>query len=132
LNGSNRRRLMHKPETSRVARRVVDDRVFLLGLDNLYRDAMSLLESEQLLSSARKVAEALRVRPAEVPVEGYYGATPDRCRDAPKGCFWAQTRTISRAKCAMSWRSSEESGLGLAMYCSFRRRVPLRSRCHGR
>lgn len=51
---------------------VVDDRVFLLGLDKLYRDAMRLHERSELLACARKVAKLLRASPAEVPVEGYY------------------------------------------------------------
>ncbi len=53
-------------------RRVVDDRVFLLGLDKLYRDAMKQHERGELLGCARRVAEALHVTPADVPVEGYY------------------------------------------------------------
>ena len=53
-------------------RRVVDNRVFLLGLDKLYRDAMKRHESGELLMYARRVAEALQVGPADVPVEGYY------------------------------------------------------------
>lgn len=55
-----------------VDRRVVDDRVFLLGLDKLYRDAMQPHERGELLTCARKVAAVLRVSPADVPVEGYY------------------------------------------------------------
>ncbi len=53
-------------------RRVVDNRVFLLGLDGLYRDAMKQHERGDLLRCARRVAETLRVSPADVPVEGYY------------------------------------------------------------
>jgi hypothetical protein len=58
-------------------RRVVDNRVFLLGLDKLYRDAMKRHEHGDLLRCARRVAETLRVAPADVPVEGYY-AEDDR------------------------------------------------------
>lgn len=57
-------------------RRVVDDRVFLLGLDHLYREAMKPHESDELLSCARVVSAALGVSPSEGPVEGYYGETP--------------------------------------------------------
>ena len=53
-------------------RRVVDNRVFLLGLDKLYRDAMMQHERGELLGCARRVAETLRTKPADVPVEGYY------------------------------------------------------------
>lgn len=53
-------------------RRVVDNRVFLLGLDKLYRDAMKRHERDELLTCARRVAAALHVTPPDVPVEGYY------------------------------------------------------------
>jgi hypothetical protein len=53
-------------------KRVVDNRVFLLGLDKLYRDAMKQHERGELLRCARRVAEVLRATPADVPVEGYY------------------------------------------------------------
>jgi hypothetical protein len=53
-------------------RRVVDNRVFLLGLDKLYRDVMKQHERGELLKCARRVAEALNATPADVPVEGYY------------------------------------------------------------
>jgi hypothetical protein len=56
--------------------RVVDNRTFLLGLDELYRNAMKALESERLLPCARKVAETLHIQPATVPIEGYYHETP--------------------------------------------------------
>ena len=53
-------------------RRVVDNRVFLLGLDKLYRDAMKQHERGELLGCTRRVAKALNATPADVPVEGYY------------------------------------------------------------
>jgi hypothetical protein len=56
--------------------RVVDNRVCLLGLDKLYRDAMKLHESSELLECARRVADALHASPAQVPVEGYYSESP--------------------------------------------------------
>jgi hypothetical protein len=57
-------------------RRVVDNRIFLLGLDDLYRKAMKKHEGEELLGCARVTAEALGVSPADVPIEGYYTETP--------------------------------------------------------
>src|ERR1700682_565907 len=57
-------------------RRIVDNRVFLLGLDKLYRDAMKKHERGELLTCARQLAAFLQVTPATVPVEGYY--TEDR------------------------------------------------------
>jgi len=53
-------------------RLVVDNRVFLLGLDALYRRAMKHNEGFELLRCAREVAWTLHVQPADVPVEGYY------------------------------------------------------------
>jgi hypothetical protein len=53
-------------------RLVITDRVFLLGLDYLYREAMKRHERSELLRCARRVADLLRVPPADVPVEGYY------------------------------------------------------------
>jgi hypothetical protein len=53
-------------------RRIVDNRVFLLGLDKLYRKAMKRHESDELLKCAQVMAAKLNVAPAEVPVEGYY------------------------------------------------------------
>lgn len=53
-------------------RRVVNNRVFLLGLDDLYRMAMKRHEKEELLQCARDTARVLGVGPADVPVEGYY------------------------------------------------------------
>ena len=58
-------------------KRVVDNRVFLLGLDYLYRDAMKGHEVGQLLPCARSVAKALAVLPGDVPVEGYYTESPE-------------------------------------------------------
>ncbi|MCA9753220.1 MAG: hypothetical protein KC591_13595, partial [Gemmatimonadetes bacterium] len=52
--------------------RVVDNRVFLLTLDELYRDAMKRHERTELLACARRVTEALDVSPVRVPIEGYY------------------------------------------------------------
>src|SRR5512136_2225950 len=52
--------------------RVVDNEVFLLGLDKLYRDEMKRHERSELLICARHVAAALHVIPADVPTEGYY------------------------------------------------------------
>ena len=58
--------------------RVVDDRTFLLGLDELYRTGIKPHERTELLVAAREVASALGIPPAaaaasDAPVEGYYG-----------------------------------------------------------
>lgn len=51
---------------------IVDNRTFLLGLDELYRRAMQHHEKTELLPCAREVARTLHVAPATGPVEGYY------------------------------------------------------------
>jgi hypothetical protein len=56
--------------------RVVDNRVFLLGLDKQYRKAMQMSEFNELRQCAHRVAAALQVSPAAVPVEGYYSESP--------------------------------------------------------
>jgi len=53
-------------------RRVVNNRVFLLGLDELYRESMKGHERDELLHFARETANALSIVPANVPIEGYY------------------------------------------------------------
>lgn len=55
---------------------LVDDRVFLLGLNELFRDAIKQLESSRLLRSARRVATALHVMPGRFPIEGHYSDDP--------------------------------------------------------
>ncbi|MDJ0907940.1 MAG: hypothetical protein QNI99_02020 [Woeseiaceae bacterium] len=56
--------------------RIVDNRVFLLGLDALYRAALKPHEQGELRHAAQCVAHDLRVGPADVPVEGYYAEDP--------------------------------------------------------
>lgn len=57
-------------------RRVVDDRVFLLGLDELYRTAIKRHEAGELLECVRIVAAELGCPPRQGPVEGYYAESP--------------------------------------------------------
>lgn len=52
--------------------RIIDNRVFLLGLDDLFRTAIKRHEASELLDCARIVAAALSVDPVRVPIEGYY------------------------------------------------------------
>jgi hypothetical protein len=56
----------------KTERRIVNNRVFLLGLDELYREAMKRHERDELLRCARETASVLSVAPADVPIEGYY------------------------------------------------------------
>lgn len=58
-------------------RRVIDNRVCLLGLDWMYRETMKRHERDELLQCARRVAGALQIAPAEVPIEGYYAEDQD-------------------------------------------------------
>ncbi len=56
---------------------IVDNRVFLLGLDELYRTSMKQFEVWSLLPCARELAQTLQIQQADVPVEGYYADSPD-------------------------------------------------------
>jgi hypothetical protein len=62
--------------SSMTEQRIVDNRTFLLGLDELYRAAMRTHERGELLQCARRVAAALDLAPATGPVEGYYAEAP--------------------------------------------------------
>lgn len=55
---------------------VVDNRAFLLGLDQLYRTAIKWHERLELFTCAKRVTGALGVAPADVPIEGYYADDP--------------------------------------------------------
>lgn len=55
----------------------VDNRVFLLGLDELCRGAVQGHEAGELRSCASNVCQALDLQIEEVPVEGYYAETPE-------------------------------------------------------
>ena len=55
-----------------ATQQIVTNRIFLLGLDELYREAMKRHEASELLVCARTVALALDVKPIDVPIEGYY------------------------------------------------------------
>lgn len=56
--------------------RIVTNQVFVLGLDELYRQAMKRHESAELLQCAEKVASVLSIVPVNVPIEGYYTESP--------------------------------------------------------
>lgn len=60
--------------------RIVTNRVFLLGLDELYRQAMKRHESAELLQCAEEVASVLSIVPGNGPVEGYYSESPELTR----------------------------------------------------
>ncbi|MBM3290325.1 MAG: hypothetical protein FJY92_09255 [Candidatus Hydrogenedentes bacterium] len=61
---------------SNTIRRVIDNRVLVLGLDWMYREAIKPHERGELLDCARRVADALHLVPARGPVEGYYAEDP--------------------------------------------------------
>jgi hypothetical protein len=52
--------------------RIVDDRLFLLGLDELSRTGIKPHERTELLVAAREIASTLGLAPADMPLEGYY------------------------------------------------------------
>jgi hypothetical protein len=55
----------------------VDNRLFTLGLTELFRAEMKRHESEALLPLAATVCRALELEPSGAPVEGYYDETPE-------------------------------------------------------
>lgn len=52
---------------------VVDNRVLVLGIDEIYRKYMKEFESAFLLPQVEVIAAKLEVSEANVPIEGYYG-----------------------------------------------------------
>lgn len=56
---------------------IVDDRVLVLGLDELYRKQMARQEPRVLLPAARRVAKRLGLKPFLEVTEGYYGDTKE-------------------------------------------------------
>ncbi|MGP1387735.1 MAG: hypothetical protein ACTS2F_29625 [Thainema sp.] len=56
---------------------VVTDDIFLLALDDFFRDKMKFIESNELLECARNIASELGIEPKDCPVEGYYHETPE-------------------------------------------------------
>lgn len=71
-NRAHAREALAKNPARRTVERVVDDRVFLLGLYELYRTGIKPHERKELLPAARSVAAKLNVRHDDIPVEGYY------------------------------------------------------------
>lgn len=71
-NREHARDALAKNPARRKEERIVDDRVFLLGLDELYRTGIKPHERRELLPAARAVAAKLNVRQSDIPVEGYY------------------------------------------------------------
>ncbi len=67
---------------------LVDNRTFLLGLDELYRAAIKRHERGELLTCARLVSAELRVSPANSPIEGYYS------EDAALGEYFLLMRSL--------------------------------------
>lgn len=59
-------------KTIGVRKRIVDNRVFLLGLDDIYRGKMKTHERGELLAAARRITGELDVPVKDVPIEGYY------------------------------------------------------------
>jgi len=92
--------------TSGTSAQVVDDKVFLLGLDVLYTEAMRRHERTELLACARGVASALHLPQAgtagEVTVEGYY------TQDAPLAEYFRLVRAFQHVDEA---RAREVEGL---------------------
>ena len=81
--------------------RVVTDRVFLLGLDEMYRTAMKFHERRELLACARAVAKEIAAPPYEGPVEGYYS------EDAELTEYFRLMRALQNVRAPASVASSK-------------------------
>ncbi|NRF70235.1 hypothetical protein HLB44_24820 [Aquincola sp. S2] len=55
----------------------VDDRLFTLGLTELFRGEMKHHETEKLLPLAISACRELAIDPSNAPIEGYYDETPE-------------------------------------------------------
>jgi hypothetical protein len=62
--------LTEEPET---IYRIVNNRILILGIDEIYRKYMKEFESVFLLPQVEVIAAKLNVHEADVPIEGYYG-----------------------------------------------------------
>jgi hypothetical protein len=71
-NRDHSRDQLAKNPSRRTVERVVDNRVFLLGLEELYRTGIKPHERKELLPAARAVASTFGIRVDDGPVEGYY------------------------------------------------------------
>lgn len=58
-------------------KRIIDNRVFLLGLDALFREAQKRYETSILLPIVRDIKDDLALTPQDVLIEGYYTETPE-------------------------------------------------------
>lgn len=90
----------------RVETRIVDNRVFLLGLDDLYREAMKSHERTELLDAAESTAATLGVTAADVPIEGYYA------EDAQLTRYFQLMRALQRIPKSRKSELSTHSGFG--------------------
>jgi hypothetical protein len=68
--------LARNPQRRKVDR-IVDDRVLILGIDELFRTGIKRHERHELLPAARALARHLGVQPYEGDVEGRFHADPD-------------------------------------------------------
>jgi hypothetical protein len=73
---------------------VVDDRTFVIGLCQLFRQEMKAFEVASLLPAAEAACRELNLEPAAVPVEGYYAESPELTR------FFRLVRRLQRADVA--------------------------------
>ncbi len=71
---------------------VVDDRVFVLGLNELFRAEKQEYETAVLLPHAERLVAALRLPLLDVPVEGYYYQSEDLRR------YFLLIRTLQNAE----------------------------------
>jgi hypothetical protein len=56
---------------------IVNDRTFVVGMCELFRQEMKVYEVSALLPLAETACKALQLRPAKVPIEGYYAESDE-------------------------------------------------------
>ncbi len=82
-----------------LEQKIVDDRVFLLGLDAFFREGMKGYEAGELLKLARQIVQELKVDVLDCPIEGYYSETAElaeyfRLMRTLQGCDESRTQDV--------------------------------------
>ena len=82
--------------------RIVDDRAFVIGLAELFREEMKAYEVDALLPLAETASHALGLSPSDAPLEGYYSESLELER------FFRLIRSLQRVDMRMVPASVDE------------------------
>ncbi len=96
---------------------VVDDRTFVVGLSELFRQKMKAYEVATLLPLAETACKALDLSPAMVPVEGYYSESDEleRFFRLIRALQYAEMREVSPGSAANAIHQLREAFTSPAM-----------------